>query len=242
MKAATAVACVLLGALPLAARADTQCLNTVSPAHSTLPKTVTACPAGDGFYTVRTMSTPCPPSVIPTAMAGVVVVLDFSCTPFEHCAVPGSYPVFDDAASTVTGVTNAQPYVTFNLQMGGGTPDTCVEVYAFTSLVRYAHLVSPDQNGDRKVNAADMAIVESKYGTTDLSADFDGNGLVEPRDRDFAVQHMGHQCATAGVPGPGRAAGIVLFVALGLLGLGALARPAAARGARAGRPGRTFSA
>jgi len=242
MRAIVLAACSLWCGLPFTARADTQCLNSPSPAYSTTPNTVIACPAGDGSYTVRVMSWPCPPSPDPTAIAGTSVTLDFSCTAFEHCAVAETSPLYDDATSTVRGVTNAQGYMTFHLQMSGGTPDSCVQVSAGAgTLMGDAHLVSPDQNADRQVNATDMAIIESKYGTSDLSADFDGNGLVDPLDLDLALQHLGHQCATAGVPGTGHAAWVAMWLTMGLAGSGVLLRSATARGARAGRPGRNSS-
>src|SRR5258706_4191240 len=51
----------------------------------------------------------------------------------------------------------------------------------------YTHAVSIDQNGDLVVDGADLAIVQSKVGTSDMTADFDGDGpghRCRRRDRD----------------------------------------------------------
>jgi hypothetical protein len=55
-----------------------------------------------------------------------------------------------------------------------------------------------DQNGDLKVDSLDVAIVTSKIGTHDASADFDGDGTVTTNDLAILGAHLGHSSPDAG--------------------------------------------
>jgi hypothetical protein len=65
-------------------------------------------------------------------------------------------------------------------------------------------VASFDQTGDLKVDAGDLALVQSKIGTPDPTADFDGDGEVTAADLAIAEGHVGHTPSDAvGVPMPG---------------------------------------
>jgi len=54
-------------------------------------------------------------------------------------------------------------------------------------------LASPDQNADLVVDMADIAILESKVGKKDATADLDGDGGVTAADVTAARAHIGHR-------------------------------------------------
>ena len=57
-----------------------------------------------------------------------------------------------------------------------------------------------DQNGDLKVDSTDVAIVQSKMGTSDPGADFDGDGTVTLQDLGILLRHFGHASPDAPQP------------------------------------------
>ena len=89
-------------------------------------------------------------------------------------------------------------YAPFPFAGGGLCPGDSVKVDAGGVLLRFARVVSLDQNGDLLVDADDIAIVRSKVGTTDPTADFDGDGQVTTVDVALVQEHLGHQAPDAG--------------------------------------------
>jgi len=53
-------------------------------------------------------------------------------------------------------------------------------------------VASFDQDGDLAVTEADLALVQAKVGTSDLTADFDCDSAVTSNDYDIAITHLGH--------------------------------------------------
>ena len=44
------------------------------------------------------------------------------------------------------------------------------------------------------MNSTDLAIINGKVGSSDPTADFDGNGVVNAADVSYAQGHAGHSC------------------------------------------------
>jgi len=232
MKILAVVACASVLALPGFVRAETACLPAPMAGISSVPPFAFACPGGDAVYEVTVMSLPCPPLTDPIPLFGVAVRMDFDasgCAPFTHCSSSQDpWTFYSDPDQTVTHLTDVNGNAWFHLEMGAST-GSCIQVLGESTLLGFTRLVSPDQNGDLVVDATDMAIIESRFGTTDPGADLDNNGIVNQTDRDLAGVHLGHACgvATQGNPVPtaGRAAWVALLAGLTLLGLGRFRRP-----------------
>jgi hypothetical protein len=91
----------------------------------------------------------------------------------------------------------------FPLAGGGVCPgDTIIVEVEGITLQWVTAVASFDQSGDLSVDQHDLAIVESKIGTADRTADFDGDGKVTSTDLALLQEHLGHHApdATAGVP------------------------------------------
>jgi hypothetical protein len=98
---------------------------------------------------------------------------------------------------------DADGIVEIPISGGGVCPGGTVRVYA--EGVPLAFLGEPasfDQNGDLKVDAADVAIVNSKIGSQDPSADFDGDGTVTAADLAILLRHVGHASPDAAPAAP----------------------------------------
>jgi hypothetical protein len=168
---------------------------TGCPAQAEVPKPWTStvdahlfvCPAGDSVFwvIVRDSYNPVP---------GSTVTLDFAACPDFQPIVVGpadsySYSPVLDCLSTWTdyfGVAH------IDLRGFGPCGGTDVRVYADGVLFGTRRAVSPDQNGDLVVDATDMAAIQSKIGTSDLSGDMDGDGAVTAADLAAAQAHLGH--------------------------------------------------
>ncbi|MEO7868724.1 MAG: hypothetical protein ABIU54_13875 [Candidatus Eisenbacteria bacterium] len=128
-------------------------------------------------------------------LIGSLVTIDFSACPLVTlCSLvqdPGY--VVNYSARTVRASTDATGSVTFQLRAGGGCASQAL-VYADGVLLATIPAASPDQNGDQMVVANDYYLFAAKLGTTDLSGDFDCNGLVDESDGFVWSQHGSHSC------------------------------------------------
>lgn len=169
-----------------------------SPVNSVVPHLV-GCPAGDLSFTVLVRDAASNP------VPGSAVILSFaSCPSFTHCS--GSFPgyLWNPAAHTVQAMTDSVGQANFAIHQGG----VCSAVSISADGVPLANraFASTDQNGDLQVNFADAGIVFGKVGTTDGTADFDGNGVVDTVDVVVVQSHVGHNC-DGSPPGSGANAG-----------------------------------
>ncbi len=168
------------------------------PGECTVPPRIVSCPAGDDSFVVITRR----------ADAGLwcdgpVNVHLGSCPGYRLSAV-GNHPYTVDAAGTASiGPCNYGTASAFPFAGGGVCPGDSVLVDVVGIYLRYVTVASFDQNGDLMVDHTDAAIVESKLGTADPTADFDGDGIVTSMDLALLQQHLGHHApdATTGVPG-----------------------------------------
>jgi hypothetical protein len=168
-----------------------------SAANSTVPQLV-GCPAGDLSFTVIVRDAAFNP------VPGSTVVLSFpSGASFTHCS--GSFPgyVWNPGTRTALAITDSVGRATFAIHQGGLS--TSVAVFADGVALRNRAFASTDQNGDLQVNSTDVNIALGKLGTSDGTADFDGNGVVDSLDVGVVQQHSGHNCG--GAPGMGANAG-----------------------------------
>ena len=189
----------LLAALTLVAtvRALPAAAGLPDPYHSTVQQVLMICPEGDAVFRV-TLRDPAN-NVLP----GYQVMLAFgACPTFAPCPdLPGgstSYQI-DRTNRTITRTTNLNSVAEFPIRLGGTCPDSLVTIYAEGIYFGRRSVVSPDQNGDRVVDATDLALLQAKVGTTDLTGDFDGDRTVTAADVALLQAHMGHSC-DAGTP------------------------------------------
>ena len=181
---ASLVLLVLLTLPPASVRA-----GVPSPPNSTVPGCLVACPLGDIAYTVVVRDLANNPGV------GSMVTIDFSsCPGVSVCEIvkdPGY--TYDANTRYVQGLTDSTGTVTFGLH-AGGLCATGVRVWADGLLLGTRRMASPDQNGDQVVVESDFTIFATKLGTSDLTADFDCNELVDLGDQQIWNQHGSHSC------------------------------------------------
>lgn len=176
-----AFAAALTAAPPVRAGIPSAEMSSVDPV-------LAFCPAGDLSFSVivrRISSSP---------MLGSGVWLDFcnaSGWRIDPWAQPTDVAMISGGCATrlysdVTGTAS------FALKAGGLTAPNAVGVYADGVLFGFRTLVSPDQNGDLRVDASDESLLAAKIGSADPSGDLDGDGAVTAADRALLRLHLGH--------------------------------------------------
>jgi hypothetical protein len=83
----------------------------------------------------------------------------------------------------------------FRIPAGGvatGQALRVIESHGGLVLATRATLVSPDQNGDLRVDHTDVEIASAKLGSADPTADFDFDGDVDTTDLAALQSHLGH--------------------------------------------------
>ncbi len=93
----------------------------------------------------------------------------------------------------------------FRVPAGGvvtGRTLAVIESHEGLVLATRTTVVSPDQNGDLRVDLADFALANAKLGTGDPTADFDYDGEVDEADLATLRSHLGH-VDYSGQPTPG---------------------------------------
>jgi len=184
-------------ALPLAlALAPTPAAAGVpSPANSTVPPCLVACPIGDLAFDVVVRD------LANNPVANSAVVLDFSrCPQAFLCTVPGMSPdpyVVDTGTRTLLRTTDATGLAHFPLRVGGVGELGQVWVLADGVLLAQRGLASPDQDGNGFVSwylLGDYIAFASKLGTQDVTGDLDCNGIVDAADEAAFFQHDSHAC------------------------------------------------
>jgi len=166
-----------------------------SPANSTVPPCLVACPIGDLAFDVVVRDLANNPVVNST------VVLDFSRCPGAFlCTVPGMSPdpyLVDTGTRTLRRTTDATGLAHFPLRVGGVGAIGEVWVLADGVVLAQRGLASPDQDGNGFVSwylLGDYTAFASKLGTPDPTGDFDCNGIVDAADEAAFFQHDAHAC------------------------------------------------
>lgn len=161
------------------------------PWWSTIDPRLVLCPAGDlAFHVI--------PRRFDILYPGSRLTVDFCAASgwaFEEVgqppeiSFPGGQLCLPSVLADLTGLA------TFALKAGGTTSDSTVALYVDGVFFGHRFLASPDQDGNLRVDLADEAILASKLGTADLSADFDADGVVTENDRAILRAHLGHASA-----------------------------------------------
>ena len=161
-----------------------------SATNSTIPTCLIAAPDNISLFAQFVIR-----DIASNPIAGSTVALDFSsCAAFAPCQQPCASCNVNLSRKTITGYTVAYGRVYFDLRLGGVCANERVQVTADGVLLGYLPFASLDQDGDRVVGPSDVARVQSLVGTTDTSADFDCNGVVDANDVAFVQQHVGAMC------------------------------------------------
>src|SRR5262245_64218185 len=133
---------------------------------------IVACPAGDSILTVNATDLQGHP------VSQVTIAVDFSNCPGVVLAAsnpPGQYTVNGSAAFKTSDVDGRAD---LPLALGGACSGVVARVYNSGALIGFRPVASFDQDGDLAVTVADLALVSSKIGTSDRTADFNCDHVV----------------------------------------------------------------
>ena len=165
-----------------------------SPANSTIPACLPACPLGDLTYTVVIRD------IIGNPIPGAHVAIDFVDCAGVHFCPPGPPPGYTfDSPTAVSNPTDAQGRASFPLQIAG-TCASAVRVSAdgvlMTDGTNHAlvSVANTDQDGDLFVNSFSDGAVLAGKGPTDPTADLDCDGDHDAADAGVLNAHDGHFC------------------------------------------------
>ncbi len=171
-----------------AAPAGSASAGIPSAQMSSVDPVLAFCPAGDLSFSVivrRVSSTP---------VVNSGVWLDF-CSATGWRMDPWAQPT---NVALISGGCGARIYsdvtgtASFALKAGGLTAPNAVGIYADGVPFGFRTLVSPDQNGDLRVDASDESLLATKIGSVDPTGDLDGDGAVTAADRALLRLHLGH--------------------------------------------------
>lgn len=163
-----------------------------SAVESDVDPCIITCPSGDSVFTAIIRHVDHTPTE-----EGRDTKVDLCGCPRVHFAPTGagaSYTLDGCIAHTLTDV---QGIARFPLHAGGVCSGAVIWVSCDgVPLRNLGAVASFDQDGDLAVSAADLAIVQSKIGTADRTADFDCDGVVTSNDYTIATAHLGHHDAS----------------------------------------------
>jgi len=155
---------------------------------------IVICPAGDSMVVVVAHHADNSPWA-----EGPIWVEVCDCSGLRLSAVPSSCSTPDTSHCHATMTPDLYGVVEIPISGGGLCPGGSVRVLAGGVLLALrSEPACFDQNGDLKVDSADVAIVTSKLGTHDAGADFDGDGTVTTADLLILQAHLGHASPDAG--------------------------------------------
>lgn len=178
--------------------------------QSTVPPCIVLCPQGDIVYQVVVRY----PSGEPFVNSTVDLLFCGNPGTSQHCpqvhlcpAVPGDPYIVGNGGCLIQAVTNSLGIASFPIRGGGTcaktTPQDPVQVRADGVVFGYAHVASPDQDGNSIVDGADDAMAVARIGTTDGTADMNCDGATTQADIDQMRQHSSHAClAPTSIGGP----------------------------------------
>ena len=161
-------------------------------AQSDVDPCIIVCPAGDSVFTaiVRHIDR------VPYHPDSDTWLDLCGCTGVHLAPVEAGDPYWM-AGCVVHTLTDAQGIARFPLRAGGGCSGASIQVTCDGVPLRTLTAVASfDQDGDLSVTSSDLAIINSKIGTADRTADFDCDGLVTSNDYNIAALHLGHHDAS----------------------------------------------
>lgn len=185
------IRCLALALLILSTSGVPAASGVPSPANSSVPACLVACPAGDVAFHVVVRD------IASIPIAGSTVEVDLSeCPGLAFCPTQGPGVTYDPTSHRARMFTNSSGVADLRLKLGGACA-AGARVYADGVMLSSSLLpvASPDQNADLLVSNADLAIATALLGTSDPRADFDCDGTVTAADLAWlSNQHGGHSC------------------------------------------------
>jgi hypothetical protein len=171
--------------------ADIAWAKCPEPKYSYLAPCLIACPAGDSVFVTL------PRDWAQNPEGGEEITLDFSnCPGFRLSPLSGGEPyTIDSTGRQISVLTDAFGYARFPVRGGGVHGGGLAVLRGCTHAFGTRSVASPDQDGDLIVDDADVALIESKLGTSDSTAELDCDGLVTAADVEIARAHLGHRAA-----------------------------------------------
>jgi hypothetical protein len=171
-------------------------MGIADPINSFVAPRLVSCPAGDSTFVVVTRG------VGGFTWSEDFVTVHFCGCPGYHLSLVGGHPyTINPDECRISLMPDRHGVSNFPIAGGGLCPGDTVRVDAGDMILRpFPVVVSLDQNGDLKVDSADLALVHAKLGTTDLSADFDGDGVVTAADVQILKAHLGHAAPDTPTP------------------------------------------
>jgi len=162
-------------------------------AESYVDPCIVVCPAGDSIFTVIARRN--------GSWSGDPIWIDFcNCTGMHLAPLSGGEPYLVDSNNCLVMRDNLEPsgLAEFPLKAGGvcSAANIVISVFIPTNFVRTS-VASPDQDGNLSVDAADLAIIQGKLGTSDPTADLNCDGVVNSADLAIANAHLGHHSEAA---------------------------------------------
>ena len=194
----SSLAASVLGLLPIGTAVASR---IPSPPLCTVPSPIVACPAGDVVYATIMRLIDNNPIAQPDVTISV-----------ENCSSIQVPPVIGDEGYQVVFVPNTQTPQSFQktgnvngetdfaIRAGGTCPASTVKIYGDGVLVALRALASFDQDGNLSVGPEDVAIATAKLGSSDPTADFDGDGTVTAADISILRAHLGHHAPGMATP------------------------------------------
>jgi len=157
------------------------------PANSEADPCLVVCPAGDVVFRVAVHDF----NNVPIEHSSVVI--DFCDCPITLCPESLTDP-YSRSKCYIYRLTDSQGRADFPIRAGGVCNNPGARVFADGVFLGARNVVSPDQDGNLKVEPADLAIVNGKVGSSDPTADFDCDANVSNADAQFVVVHTQHLC------------------------------------------------
>ena len=157
--------------------------NVPDPTTSTCDTCIVISPDGTGFqYRVIVRDDTSAPVI------GATVNIHFNAVSgITLCSESDS-----DGDGVISGVTDAQGIVDFDIYGGGASVDLA-RVSSQGATLCFARVKSPDLNGDLMVTSQDESD-HSALLTTDLSGDYNCNGVTDISDRAEITSRFGAEC------------------------------------------------
>jgi len=126
-------------------------------------------------------------------VANSTVVLDFTTAPgVSLCSDQDA-----DADRRILMLTNGAGIATFYVKAGGATAGY-VTIGTAIDVIRHAHFVTTDFDGNMTVDATDRTTLAGLVGGAGPAGDLDKNGVVNATDQALFEAHFGNNCTTTG--------------------------------------------
>jgi hypothetical protein len=180
----------ILGAMPAASHAG----GSTVPAYSTVDSALAVCPAGDIVFRVAARIDP---NVLAFRVWWIWVdITDCATLRLDSLSATSGLSIVEELGRRyLQQMCSPFGLAEFRVPGGGvasGQTLNVIESHEGLILATRTSLVSPDQNGDLRVDSTDLILATAKVGTADPTADFDFDGDVDEADLATLSSHLGH--------------------------------------------------